>query len=47
MPVRAPGRHDEAIGDGALVLEVDVDDVLSLVVLQASDDQTLERDILV
>jgi hypothetical protein len=42
MPLRAAGRHDEPVGDGALSLEVDEDDILGLVVVQPVEDQVLE-----
>jgi len=42
VTVRAAGRHDHGVGDRALSLEVDVDDVLRLVVVQAFQDQLLE-----
>jgi len=42
VTVRAAGRHDEAVGHGALVRQVDVNDVLRLVVVQTGQDQGLE-----
>ncbi len=39
VTVRAAGRDDQAVGDRALVLQVDEDDVLGLVVVQALEDQ--------
>jgi hypothetical protein len=42
MAVRAAGRDDQAVGDGALVLEVDEDDVLGLVLVQAFQDQMFQ-----
>jgi hypothetical protein len=42
VPLRAAGRDDEPVGDGALSLEVDEDDVLGLVVVQPVEDQVLE-----
>jgi hypothetical protein len=42
VTVRAPGRDDHAVGDGALVLEVDEDDVLGFFVVQAIEQETLQ-----
>lgn len=42
MPLRTSGRDDEAVGDGALSLEVDEDDVLGLIVVQPAEDQILD-----
>ena len=42
MAVRAAGRDDQAVGDGALVLQVDEDDVLGLVLVQSSQDQVFQ-----
>jgi hypothetical protein len=42
MAVRAPGRDDHAVGDRTLVLQVDEDDVLGLLVVQAGQDEAFE-----
>jgi hypothetical protein len=42
MPLRAAGRHDQPVGDGALAFEVDEDDVLGLVVVEPGEDQVLD-----
>jgi hypothetical protein len=42
MPLRAAGRHDEPVGDGAFAFEVDEDDVLGLVVVEPGEDQVLD-----
>jgi len=42
MPVRAAGCDDQAVCDGALVLQVDEDDVLGLVLVQTSQDQVFQ-----
>jgi hypothetical protein len=42
MAVRSAGRDDQAVRNGALVLEVDEDDVLRLVLVQAFQDQMLQ-----
>lgn len=39
MPLRAAGRHDEAIGDRGFALEINEDDILSLVVIQTAKDE--------
>jgi hypothetical protein len=43
VTMRAPGGDDQTVGEGAFVLEIDEDDVLGLVVIQAAEDQVLER----
>jgi hypothetical protein len=43
MAVRTPGGHHQAVGHGGLALEVDEDDVLGLVVIQAVQDKLLQR----
>jgi hypothetical protein len=40
--VRAPGGDHQAVGDGALAFEVDEDDVLGLVVVEAGQDQLFQ-----
>jgi hypothetical protein len=42
MAVRAPGRDDHAVGDRALVLQVDEDDVLGFLIVQAGEDEAFE-----
>jgi hypothetical protein len=42
VTVRTAGRHDEAVGHRALVRQIDVNDVLRLVVVEAGQDQGLE-----
>jgi hypothetical protein len=42
VTVRAAGGDDHAVGHGALVLEIDEDDVLGLLVVQASQDQLFQ-----
>src|SRR3546814_3790649 len=42
MPVRPPGSDHQAVGHGALAFEVDENDVLGLVVVQAGQDQLLQ-----
>jgi hypothetical protein len=42
MPMRAARSHDQAVSDGAFAFEVDEDDVLRLVVVQASQDQVFQ-----
>jgi hypothetical protein len=42
VPVRAPGGDHQAVGDGALAFEVDEDDVLGLVVVEAGQDQIFQ-----
>jgi len=43
MPVRATRGDDQAVGEGASFAEVDEDDVLGLLVVQAAQDQLFER----
>jgi hypothetical protein len=42
MAVRAAGRHDQGVGDGALVLEIDDDDVLGFVLVEAVQDRLFQ-----
>jgi hypothetical protein len=42
MAVGAAGGHHQAVGDGGLALEIDENDVLRLIVVQAGQDQVLE-----
>jgi len=42
MAVRSPGRHNQAVGEGALVLEVDEDDVLGLVIVKLGQNELVE-----
>ena len=42
VTMRTSGRHDHAISDGALVLEIDGNDVLGLVVVETRQDQGLQ-----
>jgi hypothetical protein len=44
MTVRTPGRHDQRVGDGALAFQVDEDNVLRLIVVQALQDQFSQGD---
>ncbi len=39
VPLRAAGRHDQAVGDRGFALEIDENDILGLVVIQPSEDQ--------
>mgnify|MGYP006281490353 CR=1 FL=1 len=43
VPVRAAGRDNQAVGHGGLALEINEDDVLGLVVIQAVQDKRLQR----
>jgi hypothetical protein len=40
--VRTPRGDDKPVGDGALALEVDENDVLGLVVVEAGQDQVFQ-----
>jgi hypothetical protein len=42
MPMRAPRGDNHAVGDRALVFQVDEDDVLGLLVVQARQQEALE-----
>jgi hypothetical protein len=43
VPVRAAGRDHKPVSHGALAFEIDEDDVLGLVVIQAAQDKLLQR----
>lgn len=42
VTVRTARRNDQRVGDRGLALEVDADDILSLVVVQTVDDQVFQ-----
>jgi hypothetical protein len=42
VPLRTAGRDDDRVGDRALVLQVDADDVLGLVFVQALQDEAFQ-----
>jgi len=42
VPVGAAGGHDQPVGDGALAFQIDEDDVLGLVLVQAPQDPLLQ-----
>ena len=39
VAVRTAGRHDHAIGDRTLILEIDGDDILGLIVIETRQQQ--------
>jgi hypothetical protein len=42
VTVRAARGHDQTVGDRALVLEIDMDDVLRLIVVETGENQGFE-----